>query len=245
MKAKRIKVFGERNSGTNYISTLLQTNLEVTLLRGTVPNFEPFISKEWAKEAFYKFTAHNNLGWKHAEANLPLIKSYFQLDSLYLVTITKNPYSFLLSLYDNPHQIIGPRSLTFSDFIRTKWFSQKRENTRKYFESPIDLWNTKNASYLQLKKEFPDRCILLTYESLVRDPEEAIGLISRQFSLSMITPFNNMVVSSKKNGKFFTDYQDYYLKKRWRKRLVQDDIEFINAKLDFHLLDFYGYSRVL
>ncbi|MBK8500859.1 MAG: hypothetical protein IPL46_00895 [Saprospiraceae bacterium] len=242
MSIKTIKIFGERNSGTNYLAELLKSNLEVDLLTGTVPNFEPFIRVEWVKEIFYLFSARHNLGWKHAEINLSLVQLYRSLAQLHFVTITKNPYSFLLSLFDNPHQIVGKRPAKFRDFLSNAWITRKREYTQSHFESPILLWNAKNASYLRLLKEFPDRCKLLTYENLIVDPESYIIAIADQFDLHRIGPFRNIEKSTKNNGKAFSDYRTYYLSQHWQSRLRREDLEIINEKLDHNLMHYFGYS---
>src|SRR3990172_11475666 len=102
-----IKIYGERNTGTNYLDGLIQLNLNTELLRGVVPWYieKLFNGSEIAKDMYFKITYRENLGWKHSLVPSPEIiaKMHLQTKNLIILTITKNPYSWLLSLYRNPY----------------------------------------------------------------------------------------------------------------------------------------------
>lgn len=99
-----IKIYGERNTGTNYLMQLLRNHLEIIVERkeGCVlaSNF-PAASVERLEE----------LGWKHRLIDADFLqKKGFERESILLLTLTKNPYSWLLSLHKRPYLPIFVRS---------------------------------------------------------------------------------------------------------------------------------------
>ena len=104
----KVKIYGERNTGTNYLYDLIDHNLKVNLFRGVVSQpfgriagYSPFT--QFLKDRYFQFTFADNLGWKHSLPHDPaFIKQKIKADDLLFITITKNPYSWLLSLFRRP-----------------------------------------------------------------------------------------------------------------------------------------------
>jgi Sulfotransferase domain len=90
---KRVKVFGERNSGSIYLEWLLTHNLKV------------------------KLVDHWVLGWKHRLAPDPT-ELTSEVADLSFVVIAKNPYAWTLSQHRRPHHYEELRKLPFADFLR-------------------------------------------------------------------------------------------------------------------------------
>ncbi len=161
---KLIKIYGERNTNTNYLSKLIALNLVAKEVPGTVPSTIMEIQKllpgnEFVRDVYFYFTYKKNLGWKHTLV-LPQkeLNKYQLVDSnLFFLTITKNPYSWLLSLYRNPYHQYFDNRQSFEFFLKSQWKSVKRDNTKKVLRNPIELWNIKNKSYLQLDKKKYDQ----------------------------------------------------------------------------------------
>ena len=68
---RQIKVYGERNTNTNYLEQLIHLNLDVGQLAGVVPRYVKTIQKvlpgkEWLRDWYFSVTPHRNLGWKHS-----------------------------------------------------------------------------------------------------------------------------------------------------------------------------------
>ena len=150
MHDQLIKLLGERNSGTNYLQKLIELNVDVDVLPGTAPPyvFRFFPKSEFACDAYFMLTGTSNLGWKHAIAPFgnELVRIQERYPNLLFVTITKNPYSWLLSLHRHPyHQrsAIGD----FEEFLQSPWPTVKRERHPNPFPNPIIMWNEKNSSY--------------------------------------------------------------------------------------------------
>lgn len=243
---KIIKLYGERNTGTNYLSKLIDQNFKVEQLRGVVPRKKLLLLTETTKDWYFSLSKIENLGWKHAAVPLKLLKSYPHLDQTHFITISKNPYSFLLSLYKRPYHYNGPKPASFSEFIRKEWQAVGRDNyPAKVFENPIALWNYKNKSYLQLKQALPDKTYNMTYEALLEDYGKELKKIQTTFELEISNAdFENYSQSTKDKNVSHKDYQRYYLNEEWRKDLSPEDIRFINSFLDEDLLDFFNYPKI-
>ncbi len=193
---KYIKIYGERNTNTNYMSQLIAMNLDIMEIRGIVPKsiskLQSILPGEEAiKDLYFLLLYGKTLGWKHTCVKRWDKLSKYKLVNLDLViflTITKNPYSWLLSLYRRPyHQYTGD-GLNFEEFIRRPWKLVARDNAGKILPNPVELWNVKNRSYLNLKKELT---INTTTEEILRDPEKIIYEISNQFNIKRKYPFTN------------------------------------------------------
>jgi len=104
---QRVKIYGERNTGTSYLEALLVRNLAVDCLRGGVPRSirRFFADSERARDWYFQATYRNNLGWKHAclpaESQLAIART--DSTEVLLLTLTKNPYAWLLSFYRKPY----------------------------------------------------------------------------------------------------------------------------------------------
>ncbi len=239
-----VKLYGERNTGTNYLSQLLERNLQVILLPGTIPSWLQWISPrmEWPRDLYFALTFSKNLGWKHRMAPTPEELANFANDikSVCFVTVTKNPYSWLLSLYRRPYHNYS-RMPSFEEFLQRPWPTVRREGHPEPFPNPVVIWNEKNRSYVNLSAYAS--CLNLRYEDLVLNPESTIEKIASHFALSRKSPtFLNVEESTKGDRQTFSEYQEYYLRERWREKLTPQAIALINRHLDLSLLSHFGYS---
>ncbi len=243
-----IKLYGERNTNTNYLEKLIQLNLAVKQVPGVVPHYVKTMQKilpgkEWLRDYYFSVTRQRNLGWKHScVMSSRELKSYDILGrGICFISITKNPYAWLLSLYRKPysHQFSDGKP-DFESFLQTPWKTVARDNCGKLLNSPVELWNIKNASFLQLA-DFNGMNI--TTESTVRDPESVIDKISRHFSIPRhSSEFLNHERSTKDASKNFAFYQDYYLHEKWREDLSSQAIATIGKSLDRNLVHHFGYQ---
>lgn len=178
----KIKIYGERNCGTNYLEKLIEKNLKVDILKFKTNWWSTILVKlikyDFIQDALWQLQLKKTLGWKHGCPPVKAIKS-FNSNSLVIVTITKNPYTFLHSLYKNPYHIKGSKSTNFSNFIQQNWRTRNRDLCKKKnLESPLELWNIKNKSYTSLNNKTTKIVINLTYEQLIKHPEKCIQKIA-------------------------------------------------------------------
>ena len=237
-----IKLYGERNSGTNYLSNLLALNLDIQQLRGVVPDCFGALQRllpgrEWLCDLYFSLTFPSNLGWKHARAE-PLASQ--PGCNVCFITITKNPYAWLLSMYRRPHHQYYRNKPDFETFLQSPWETVGRDNCGKALASPIALWNIKNRSYHQLREM---NGLNLTVEGLLLAPEQTIDGISDHFAFPRkCGVFINYHTSTTESGKNFDDYRRYYLGEQWREELTEQNISIINRTLDRSLMEAFGYQ---
>ena len=120
-----LKIFGERNTGTNYLQQLIKENLDVHLLPGSSPVWinklqSHLFGKNWLNDFYFSLTFKSNLGWKHRLLKL----DDFTIDNVkdvFFITLTKNPYSWLLSLYRRPYHHYNSKTQSFSEFLISPW----------------------------------------------------------------------------------------------------------------------------
>ena len=242
---KKIKIYGERNTGTNFLSNLLRENLDIELLEGTVPNGKFWALSEFNKNLYFSLTSNKNLGWKHALVAPAQLQRNKNTRNVYFLTVSKNPYSFLLSLYKNPYHYKGVKPNSLLKFLQTKWYVQGRENVEsRFYRNPVELWNSKNHSYLQLKEKLPLQTVNLKYEDLLENPEAEIDKICQFLKVPKKQDFKNYTLSTKDPEKSFSFYQNYYLNEQWVNLLKDEEIEVINQNIDQDLMDLLGYKKL-
>lgn len=248
--SRLIKIYGERNTNTNHLEKLIDLNLEAVQIEGVVPRYIKNIQKivpgkNWLRDEYFSRSFKKNLGWKHARVKpVEEIKaSDYDVNEICFISITKNPYSWLLSLYRKPYnQQYRDGKPDFETFLRTPWTTEPRDNCKRLLANPIELWNIKNASYLQLKDIGG---LNLTTESVIDKPESIIDTLSTHFSIGLRSDqFLNYEKSTKDSGKNSTWYQDYYLNERWRDDLSVKAIATINESLDLALMRHFSYKVI-
>ena len=244
-----VKIYGERNTGTNYVSALIALNLAVRELPGVIPAgirriHQMLPGREWVRDLYFACTRRHNLGWKHGLATTPkrlAREDRHRRQSLAFVTVTKNPYAWLLSLHRRPYHPTHPGALDFETFLATPWRTVGRDNMHRVtLKSPVELWNTKNRSYLELA---PANTLNTIYETTIRDPQAFIDDVVDRFGIRRSTAsFRNHEVSTKDRTKDFGFYRDYYLNERWKDELTDAAISAINRRLDKDLVSRFGYE---
>lgn len=242
-----IKLFGERNTNTNYMRRLIELNLDVTQLRGFAP---PWIGKtqryipgrEWLVDLYFRCSTQRNLGWKHACLPKPdrLVQISQQHQNVAFLTITKNPYSWLLSLHRNPYHCEEMKELSFIQFLKAPWKTLSREGLNQQTVSAIELWNIKNRSYLSLDE---GNSLQLRTEDLFEKPDVLVDEVATKFGVTRLSDsFIDYVKSTKRTTKDKAYYQDYYLNERWSTELSAEAYEVINATVDQDLMQHFGYK---
>lgn len=246
MSRARIKIFGERNTGTRYLQTLIERNLDVRCLTGVVPEWVKRIGGHRGRDVFFRVTYPRNLGQKHSLVAPPeeLKRLPGFSNELVILTLTKNPYSWLLSLHKRPYN----RSMkieSFEEFLTTPWpDSHERERLDRPHANAVEIWNRKNAAYLRLADQV--RCRNLRYEDLVLDPEATLTSIADRFDIPVRGPFRPLDESTKNEGgaKDFAWYRDHYGHERWREQLAPSAVKLINERLDPALVTAFGYELI-
>ncbi len=252
MVVKRIKLYGERNTGTRYLTRLLEHNLSGDVIRSVAPRWATRVQalvpgKEAIRDKWFAATFADNFGWKHSRVQVDrLLELGGAVDNIHFVALVKNPYSWLLSLDQRPYHLRSQDTVNSSgvkSLLTTQWQTVGRENGPAHYRDAVDLWNDKVGSYFELADKFSTT--LLTYEELVLDPALALEKVRLAGADTWVRGrFENLPESTKEKGKDSSYYRDYYGNERWRSRLTDEDIAMVNARLDLELMAELGY-RVL
>lgn len=243
-----VKIYGERNTGTNYLSALMELNFFCRQLPGFVPKAVMGLQlllpgREGVRDYWFEKTFSRNLGWKHMQVQpadqLQQVATFSA--ALHFLTLTKNPYSWLLSMHRRPYHQHYRTAMSLEEFLEASWQLAGRDNVGQPVANPIELWNIKNRSYENLADRFP--VLQLTYESLLCDPLETLKQIEDEFQLKRLnSELQNYEQSTKDSDRDAAYYRDYYLKERWRSKLSRKAVQIINQYLDKDLVDRFGYQ---
>lgn len=244
-----LKIYGERNCGTNYLEQLIKLNYDVELRKYTPGKWETIFLKmiryDFVQDYFFLKDQKNSLGWKHGIPPFEQLKKA-DLNSIKIVCICKNPYSFLLSLFHKPYHLKGKRSQNFHDFIRSEWRLRKRDlHSSGSLKNPMDLWNIKIKAYLELQEFFPENTFVIRYEDLLFQPKITLASIQQKFNLLQNDPefmeLNHTGIEEHKENSF---YRDYYEKEEWKKAYTKEDILECNNYLDSDLMKKLNYKHL-
>lgn len=161
---KDIKIFGERNSGTNFLNLLLEKNIK---------DINIFSS-------YYK----GGTGWKHG---FPKIELFNQLDSTLFIFIIRDLRSWIISCYFNPYQYKKPDNI--EDFLtkKLKIFDIRKDHDVNIYKSEqqniIDLRIAKIKSYLDFY-ENANNVIFVNLEDLQKNNKKFLKFIKIKYNLN-------------------------------------------------------------
>jgi hypothetical protein len=173
----KIQIFGERCSGTNYLESLVSTNVRNA-------------------EIGWEF------GWKHF---FPHGDPAAAADTVFLV-IYRHPFRWLQSLHRNPwHVAPHLRGRSFAEFIRSEWMCvydessntppsdprygqemlfERDPRTGERFANVLHLRSAKIRAWQAIGEQTP-RFLFLRYEDLDAQPERALRTIQERLGLQM------------------------------------------------------------
>lgn len=170
---------GERCSGTNLARVLIKKHLPI------------------------QYSGWQNYGWKHG---FPQKVGYAK--NTLLIVLFREPIAWISSLYRKPwHATFKVQDRSFSEFIREPWETivfpatqlglpkdhpieghplqyDRHPLTGKLFETPIDLRNIKNESFLG----FRNRSVNVAFvkmETLISDPKLFLSCLAIAFDLPL------------------------------------------------------------
>lgn len=182
-KIKYFKVFGERCSGTNFLSRLIRSNF-------------PELSKQ------RRFGHKHFICWFDFPMDVPFMQAvnypddYYTLensdDFLFLV-ILRDPYDWVRSFYQSPWVVPDEiKNHGFSHFIHSSWknsgvysrIDDYNPYTKTPFQNVLELRKYKTINYLSMGKKVKNFC-LVRYEDLEKDPTGFLEYLSRKYNLAL------------------------------------------------------------
>lgn len=258
-EAVALKLYGERNTGTNYLDQLARANLRAQVLRGQEPRWiwrivppatlrrlMPGQAERWIegiRDVYFERSFARELGWKHMNPSIERIGPE-RLATVRFAMVVKNPYAWLLSLFRNPYHV-GGRDTSFEAFLARRLpVMERRENVGPEPLGAVEVWNAKCRGYLALA-EAASRATILRYEDFLADEQGTLAAMAESLGIARRGPFVSIPDGAKgSDTRSRADYADHYLNERWREKLSPEAVRTVNAGLDPEMVERFGYRLI-
>ena len=259
MKVRRLKIFGERNTGTNALAELITKNIGEVLCPGVAREVvadwpAPLGSIAGFDEPYRLFLRHAIVDdifsvmpaeciFKHTA---PEFSPRFIEEEVGIIFLVKNPYSWLVSMFRRPHGMLLPKVDDFSVFLRRPWLTLARDNLPRVLASPIEMWNRKVVAYCRFgtaAAHYGLPFCILRFEDFVHDQLAALHTIRTVFGFpgELALP---IVSSTKDPGLDLQFYRMYYSSEAWRSAFSSADLAFCLTAIDWQLAATFDYSKI-
>lgn len=231
----RLKVFGERNCGTNLAQSILAPVVEV-LPAGAPPRVRQVARRlagrrETALDLWDSAARGRTLGWKHAYIDDATLRRLRERD-IAAVALIRHPLSWLVSLRRRPYHVLP---VPGSAALAHQRLGRERLPARPY--ELIDVWRLKTERYRELAAA--GDLVLLRFEDLVAGPAETLtgALESLGIAAGDLTVPEQSV---KRDPRSSDDIRAYYAQELWRAEATNWDRDQV-ARVPADLMDALGY----
>ena len=254
-----IKVFGERNTGTNFLCKLLLDNTNLNcLVHGSNKHLKDlkneliqqhftktFLNKHLHKQLSSLIEEQlidkqrslefdSNFGWKHAKINPDRIKECPLYEKTIFICLIRNPWRFITALHKKPYNLFPNTKSSLVEFINLSFLPNKRDGIKDIFLiNPVDFWNIKVNSYFHFK-DVSSKVFIVYYEQLVKDPKIVLDLISPYCNVSK--ELKIPLKSTKGDDKTYEQYKNETIKYNPKEELGKQIYNLIYEKIDKDLL---------
>jgi hypothetical protein len=257
------KIYGERNTGTNALKNIVESNSDSVVLPSTIHEVEAHLNSSTLKfikhltsklvrnKAQKYIVRHltllalmqirpDFLGWKHGK---PKPNRRYVHDAFLLLTV-RDPVSWIASMYQRPHhRLIEPKG-DFSHFIRRRWpLIAVDALGRGSVSNVAELWNLKVRALVEFSnwaKHEGATFKFIKFEDIIFRQENIFDRISR-FLLNPADRFRIITKSTKEPDKDLKFYQEYYTQQGYLKLLTPADTEFVVSNIDWDIARLFGY----
>lgn len=253
-RIRRLKVFGERNTGTRAAIQMLRALDGVTLAtpNSNAPDIDKLEAQVLARlTGFHKQLFKDALldarqsrlpalsAWKHAA---PQIDYSYAEKAVSVLFIVRDPYSWIAALYRNPYHIRTQKPDTIEAFLQDPWLCMARDSVAPVLASPVQLWSAKLAAYQCFAVAKPVPSTVLHFEDFVRDPVKALGNALKVFHI----PAGGLTEQhspTKQGGLDKKARIAYYEGEAWKRELSPEAVRLVNSHIDWDLAAEFGYRR--
>lgn len=248
-----IKVFGERNTGTNALISVIRGNSGSIVYPSVLAEVSPDARKNLAvmmklgisKKASEQLIDATFKGrpileqWKHAA-------TYFDTgtikDDVHFIFTTRHPLSWLIGLFKKPYHILVPKPENLLAFAEMNWETVLRDNLNRKSFKPLDLYVEKLKSYRDLMTKLEAQGLgytIIKFEDFVSDQKGVFDRLSPNLT-NPARKFQELTRSTKEIGKDSAYYRNYYTNELWREEFPE--IENVKLPAESKLFEFFGYT---
>ena len=255
-----VKVFGERNTGTNFLNQLIRKNSNFNVLEHQSNQSSlnklnlvlPELKTKQYSESLRRLILDRlidqqrkdefnlNYGWKHSMVHMPELSYSARFENTLFIFLIRNPWRFVSALHKRPYNLNPRPRGDLLHFIDSTFIANERDGFKRAIVfNPVDLWNLKVESYYQCHGTLKSSLICF-YENVVQSPQcfleslRPFGLINQDIALP--------IESTKKEEKSFYDYQNEAFIYNPREELGDEVYLKILGKLDKDTLQKTIYS---
>ena len=221
-----VKVFGERNTGTNFLESLIKENTNLSVLKhggNEIPKNRldliwksiPFPQKQSPMlrrlildrliDQQRKDEYCLNFGWKHSLVDINHLKISPRFNATLFVFLVRNPWRFLSALHKRPYNLFPRVNVDMLDFVDSSFLANERDRLPcNFVQSPVEFWNLKVESYFNANSNIVNSLICY-YEQIMQSPECFLKSLSEYCNIS--EHLSIPMKSTKGDEKTFDDYQ--------------------------------------
>lgn len=242
----KIKIFGERNTGTNALTKILKDNSHSFIHPGTMAeldvqtleltnNLKKIGASVAEIETLIDGTFEGRLieeMWKHSA-------TYPNADNIpsdtHFVFMVRHPISWFFSFYKNPYHCLIEQPKSQLGFYDCDWKTVGRDNLPQKFYKPVELYAEKLKSYrsfIDLLDEDKTRYTILNFEDMILDQKSCFDKLSNYLTIPALR-FKELRKSTKNSKKDLNFYRQYYREEKWR------------DEIDATLLNSFEFDKVL
>ncbi len=256
MERTIVKVFGERNTGTRTVLTMLAAMPHVAL---KLPSTQPLnidgsleaaiisqFSGSWKRlylnalrdDAAAERSRHDP--WKHAA---PVLTPALRAARVRTILMTRNPYSWFLSFARRPYHLKGPKSTTLEGFLHRPWMTERREGIAAILASPMALWSEKLRAaerYLADAGDAQIPSVFMAFEDLVQDNLGAVAAALTDLDMPL-DGLEDLMTNTKRGEPAQPTLARVYSAETWRADLTRPLVTGINTLTDWDLAARHGY----
>lgn len=219
------KIYGQKGTGTNYISTILKTNFMNTQVFMNVGGWKHGKIIELPNEVELVNSIDSHIKLK---LNVQETIGLFENKHIKFIVMIKNPYMWIMSVAGHKKNL-----------IENKTFVIKQ----------IKIWNLMYSNYKHYIES--EKAYLIKYEHLLKDPDSILNDLKTKFNLKrkFLNSYNletrKLCANTDSNlGKCHKEHFDKekYINQDINKILSKDIIELINNTIDNKLMNFYNFN---
>ena len=249
---RRIKIFGERNTGTRAVAQMLRAHRGVVInvprppdasfdmlmaqINSTLKGFRHKLFQDTLIDARLRRLKAIS-AWKHTA---PVVDESFAEHGASVLFMVRDPYSWATSFFRHPYHARAHTPDRLEDFLQQPWLTMQRDNTAPVLTSPLVLWNEKLRAYRAFALAAPVPSTVLKFEDFVLDPVAALGAALVDFGISStgLAEAN----TTKKNGLSARKRVRYYKENSWQKEISPEAARLINSYIDWDVATAFGYT---